>query len=61
MNLIFNRNEGMTTEERKAYVVHKATDRAVIQKEIQLLNKKRQEYILSNPSAKARMPCWMLP
>ena len=46
--------KGMTTEERKAYVVHKATERAVIQKEIQLLNKKRQEYILSNPSGESK-------
>ena len=43
----------MTGEQRKAYVVQKSIERANIQKDIQLLNKKRQEYILRNPSAES--------
>ena len=45
--------KGMTGEQRKAYVVQKSIERANIQKDIQLLNKKRQEYILRNPSAES--------
>ena len=37
--------KGMTVEQRKVYVKQKADERAEIQKEIQTLNKKRQEYI----------------
>ena len=44
----------MTMEQRKAYVIQKTNERTNIQKEIQLLNKKRQEYILSNPSAESK-------
>ena len=39
---------GMTTEQRKVYVEQKGQERAKIQKEIQDLNKKRQEYIASH-------------
>jgi len=46
--------KGMTMEQRKAYVVQKTNERTNIQKEIQLLNKKRQEYILSNPSGEGK-------
>jgi hypothetical protein len=45
--------KGMTVEQRKAYVVQKTNERTAIQKEIQLLNKKRQEYIISNPSSES--------
>jgi hypothetical protein len=37
--------KGMTSEQRKAYVKQKSAERASIQKEIQELSKKRQEYI----------------
>ena len=43
--------KSMTIEQRKAYVVQKSVERANIQKDIQLLNTKRQEYIFRNPSA----------
>jgi len=46
--------KGMTVEQRKAYVVQKTNERTNIQKEIQLLNRKRQEYIFSNPSAESK-------
>ena len=46
--------KGMTMEQRKAYVVQKTNERTSIQKEIQLLNRKRQEYILSHPSAESK-------
>lgn len=37
--------QGMSAEQRKAYVAQKAAERKKIQTEIQELNKKRQEYI----------------
>lgn len=40
--------KGMSTTERKAYVMKKADERKKIQNEIQELNKKRQEYIATN-------------
>jgi hypothetical protein len=40
-----NEMKGMTTEQRKAYVAKKASERAAIQKEIQELSVKRQAYI----------------
>ena len=40
--------KGMTTEQRKTYVKQKATQRESIQKEIQTLSIKRQEYIVAN-------------
>lgn len=39
---------GMTVEQRKEYVKQKAGEREKIQKEIQTLNKQRQEYIASH-------------
>jgi hypothetical protein len=39
--------KGMTVEQRKSYVKQKAHERATIQKEIQELSQKRQEYIVS--------------
>lgn len=38
----------MSVEERKSYIRKKADERAVIQKDIQTLNQKRQEYIQQN-------------
>lgn len=40
--------KGMTVEKRKAYVAQKSQERMAIQNEIQLLNKKRLEYIQTN-------------
>lgn len=40
--------KGMTVEKRKAYVAQKSQERAAIQNEIQMLNKKRLEYIQTN-------------
>ena len=45
--------KSMNMEQRKAYVVQKTNERTNIQKEIQSLNKKRQEYIINNPSAES--------
>ncbi len=38
---------GLSVEQRKAYVARKANERVAIQKEIQELSRKRQEYIVS--------------
>lgn len=40
--------KGMTANQRQVYVKEKATERKQIQDEIQILNKKRQEYIVVN-------------
>ena len=40
--------KGMSVEKRKEYVALKAEERKAIQQEIQLLNKKRMEYIAAN-------------
>lgn len=40
--------KGMTVEQRKSYVKGKAKERGDIQNEIQSLNKKRQEYIVTH-------------
>jgi len=40
--------QGMSAQQRKGYVVQKASERKAIQSEIQELNKKRQEYIASH-------------
>lgn len=40
--------KGMTATQRQVYVKEKATERKQIQDEIQILNKKRQEYIVVN-------------
>jgi hypothetical protein len=40
--------QSMSAPQRKAYVVQKSQERAAIQKEIQDLNKKRQEYLSAN-------------
>ncbi len=45
--------KNMTTDQRKAYVKQKAAERANIQREIQNLNKKRQEYIVQHTPAEA--------
>ena len=42
--------KGMSAPQRKAYVDQKAKERAAIQKEIQDLNSKRQEYINTHTS-----------
>jgi hypothetical protein len=39
---------GMSTSQRKAFIVEKSTERKKIQDEIQTLNKKRSEYIVAN-------------
>jgi hypothetical protein len=39
---------GMNTQQRKDFVARKSAERASIQNEIQVLNKKRQEYIATN-------------
>ena len=43
-----NEMKGMTLEQRKAFVKQKSEDRKSIQVEIQVLNRKRQEYITAN-------------
>jgi hypothetical protein len=43
--------KGMNTQQRKDYVASKSTERASIQKEIQDLNAKRQQYIDANTTA----------
>lgn len=40
--------KGMSVDQRKAYVKEKSEERAKIQKEIQSVNKQRQEYIVKN-------------
>lgn len=42
--------QGMSVEQRKGYVNQKAEERKKIQNEIQVLNKKRQEYIANHSS-----------
>jgi hypothetical protein len=46
--------KGMNTEQRKAYVQKKASERKQIQTEIQQLSKKRQEYITTNTPKDSR-------
>jgi hypothetical protein len=43
--------KGMTVEQRKVYIKQKSSERASIQKEIQDLSQKRQEYIATKTSA----------
>lgn len=45
--------KGMTTTEKKAYVDKKASERAQIQKEIQVLNEKRKTFIAQQSTAKS--------
>lgn len=40
--------KGMSTTERQTYIKNKSVEREAIQKEIQSLNRKRQEYIVAN-------------
>jgi hypothetical protein len=43
----------MTVEQRKEYVNQKAAERAQVQKEIQVLNEKRKQYIAQQPESKS--------
>jgi hypothetical protein len=45
--------KGMTIEQRKDYVNRKSAERSQVQKEIQILNEKRKQYIAAQPESKS--------